>query len=296
MTAFSPISAALEGLRVMRREPKAVLYWIAVWALALAAIGAIKALGGGPAAAPGGRDALSLIRSYGPLATVLAPMLVALSIMNTATVYRAVLRPGEHGWHLFKLGADEARIAVLSLVGAILLIVANVLLWFFLEGPAGVLFALFGPISTVVPAVNLIIAGLGAAATVFLEIWVGVRLSLAPVQTFAERGFPIDSYWDLTRGNFWRLYAAYLLVVCEIALFFLLLGILGLVLAPLSMLVLHWRGPVLARRVLILTILVPLAAFSSGLLFVVPSVLIGGCRAFAYRAIAGARTAPVGQG
>ena len=42
MTAFSPVDAAFEGLRVMRREPRAVLAWIAVWALVLAVFGIVS--------------------------------------------------------------------------------------------------------------------------------------------------------------------------------------------------------------------------------------------------------------
>ena len=80
MTTFSPLEAASEGLRMMRREPKAVVYWIAVWALALAAIGVIKAWGA-PAAAPGtARGAIGLVRSFGPLAVVLVPTLLALGV------------------------------------------------------------------------------------------------------------------------------------------------------------------------------------------------------------------------
>ena len=32
-TAFSPLTAAFEGVRVMRREPKVVLSWVLIWLL-----------------------------------------------------------------------------------------------------------------------------------------------------------------------------------------------------------------------------------------------------------------------
>ena len=291
MTSLSSVSAALEGFRVMRREPKAVLYWIAVWALAIAAIGLIKAVGGGPAARAEGAGALGVIRSYGPFAPLLAPMLLALWLMNTATIYRAVLRPGEHGWHLFKLGADEARIAVVSLIGTVLVVIASLLLWFFLRGPVDLLFGIVSPVSAAAPGLGLAIAALGAAATVFLEIWVGVRFSLAPVQTFAEAGFPLDAYWGFARGRFWRLLGAYLIVVLEIAGFFALFAIVGLMVEPLFVAVLAWHGPRLVQRLLIVSVLVPIAALSSGVVFVVPSTLVCACQAHAYRAIAQARTA-----
>ena len=284
MTAFSPVSAALEGFRVMRREPKAVLYWIAVWALALAAIATIKALGGPIVKAPN-RDSVGIIRSYGRFATILAPAVLALWVMNTATVYRAVLRPGEHGWHLFKLGSDEARIAVISAIGTVLIVA-------FGGVPAYLLFVLFSPIFAAAPSQNWMIAVAGAITTVVLEIWIGVRFSLAPVQTFAERRFPLSSFWAFTRGSAWRLLGAYLLVVLEIAVFFVAFAGIGLLLEPAFAAVLRWHGPRLAQQLLILGVLVPVAALSSAVAFVIPSTLICGAQAFAYRAILGAQPAP----
>jgi hypothetical protein len=283
MIRFSPVNAALEGLRVVRREPWAVVYWIAVWALALAAIGAIKALGGGPVARGSPRDTLGVIRSYGPLGMVLVPSLLALWVMNTATVYRAVLRPGEHGWHLFKLGVDEARIAVVSAVGSLLLIL-------FGGAPAFLLFVLFNPIFAAAPGLNWVIAFVGALATVCIEIWIAVRFSLAPVETFAEERFPLSAYWSLTRGSFWRLFATYLLVVAEIIAFLVLFAIIGWAVGAGTTMALEWRGPDLARRLLLLA-LVPALALMGAALLVGPSVLINGAQAYMYRAIRAARNA-----
>jgi len=285
MIRFSPLEAALEGLRVVRREPWAVLYWIAVWALALAAIGAIKAVGGGPVARGSPRDTLGVIRSYGPLGMILVPSLLALWVMNTATVYRAVLRPGEHGWHLFKLGADEARIAVVSAVGSLLLIL-------FGGAPAFLLFVLFHPIFAAAPGLNWMIAFTGAVATVCIEIWIAVRFSLAPVETFAEERFPIAAYWRFTRGSFWRLFATYLLVVAEIIAFLLMFAILGWLVGVATALAIDWHGPDLARRLLLLA-LVPVLALMGATLLVGPSVLICGCQAYVYKAIRAARAAAV---
>jgi hypothetical protein len=278
MTAFSPVDAALEGLRVMRREPKAVLYWIAVWALALAAIGVIKALGGAPTPHGEVRDSVGLVRSFGPLAVLVVPTLLALWIMNTATVYRAVLRPGEHGWHLFKLGSDEARIAVVSAIGTILLL-------FFGGAPAFLLLVLFSPFFAAAPGLNWMIAFVGTLTTVALEIWIAVRFSLASVETFAEKSFPFVAYWGLTRGRFWRLLASYALVILELIVFLILFALISLVFGAMIEAASAWRGPDIARRLLLLG-LVPIAAALGAVVLVIPSTLICACQAYAYRAIA----------
>lgn len=279
MSAFSPLDAAYEGVRVVRREPRAVLYWVAVWALAIAAIGVIKAFTGATPAVHGPRTVLSVVRSYGPFAAILIPTLLALWVMNTATVYRAVLRPGEHGWHLFKLGAEEARIAVVNTVGGIALVALGGV-------PAYLLLVLFSPIFSAAPGLNWAIAFVGALITVALEVWIAVRFSLAPVETFASASFPLTAYWGLTRHHYWRLLGAYALVALEIGAFIIVFGLVGLIAEPLFGAVLGWHGPMLVRLVLILGVLVPIAAISSGLAFVGPSILICGCQAYAYRAIA----------
>jgi hypothetical protein len=284
MTRFSPVNAALEGLRVVRREPWAVVYWIAVWALALAAIGAIKALGGGPVARGSPRDTFGVIRSYGPLATIVVPLLLALWVMNTATVYRAVLRPGEHGWHLFKLGADEARIAVVSGVGGLLIAV-------FGGVPTYLLFVLFSPIFEAAPGLNRPIALVGAVVTIVLDFWIIVRLSLVAAQTFAEQRFPVSSYWGFARRRAWVLFLSYLLVAAEmLAVIVALLLVGGFVLDTLIHTVSAWSGPAIWRRVLLLA-LVPFVALQAAALSVALSVLLGGCQAYAYRAIQAGRDA-----
>ncbi|MGH6956612.1 MAG: hypothetical protein ACREEW_08120 [Caulobacteraceae bacterium] len=275
---FSPVDAALEGLRVLWREPRAVAYWIAVWALALAVIGVIKALGGAPAAHGAGHGALGVVRSYGPLAVLLVPLLLALWVMNTATVYRAVLRPGEHGWHLFKLGADEARIAAVSAVGAVIIAV-------FGGVPAYLLLVLLNPIFEVAPGLNREIAVVGASATIAINFWLTVRLSLAPVETFAEERFAISNYWPFARGASWRLFLAYLVVVGEMLVVGAALWLVGgWLLDLLISTALSWTGPALLRRALLLA-LAPLVAIPTAALWVALSVLLSGCQAYVYRAI-----------
>ena len=285
MAAFSPLDAASEGLRMMRREPKAVIYWIAVWALALAAIGVIEAWAAPVAQGGGVGGAIGLIRRLGPLAVVVAPTLLGLGVMNTATVYRAVLQPNQHGWHLFKLGSEEARIAVVHVVGGTLIFLATLLLWFFLPGPASLLFFLASPLKSVIPGHVQLTAALGAAATVALEVWIAVRFSLAPVESFAQPHFPLAGYWSQTRGQFWRLLGSYLIVFLEVAVFLVLFAVVGLVLGLTINAVVAWRGSDLLRRVVLLS-LVPAAAVLGAALLVVPATLICACQAFAYRAIA----------
>jgi hypothetical protein len=281
---LSPVEAAMEGLRVVRREPWAVAYWIGVWAVALALIAVVRLATGALVPVKPSADGFDTVRRFGPLALVLAPTIFVLWVMTTATVYRAVLRPGEHGWHLFKLGPDEARIAALNAVETVLL--------GFLGGvPAYLLLVLLNPIFEVAPGFSRATAVVGFLATILINTWLAVRLSLLPVHTFAMRGFPVNDYWSFVRGHYWRLLVSYLLVVLEVFAFLALLLSAIAALGLLAETVIQWQGGGLMRNVALWALVVILALLTA-ILWVVPLILVCGCQAYAYRAIADERASP----
>jgi hypothetical protein len=283
---LSPVEAALEGLRVVRREPWAVAYWVGVWAVALALIAIIRLVTGALAPVRPSADGFGAFRRFGPLALVLAPTLFVLWTMTTATVYRAVLRPGEHGWHLFKLGPDEARIAALSAVETVLIALLGGV-------PAYLLLVLLNPIFEVAPGFARTTAIAGFIATILIDAWLAVRLSLLPVQTFAARGFPVDEYWGFARGHYWKLLLSYLLVVLEV---FAFLAVSLAALAAFGVLAeaaITWRNAGLARTGA-LWLLVVILAVLTAVTFVAPLILVCGCQAYAYRAIVNERALPAG--
>lgn len=286
MARLSAVEAALEGLRVVRREPWAVAYWVAVWAVALALIATVRLATGALAPVRPSADGLDTFRRFGPLALVLAPTLFVLWVMTTATVYRAVLRPGEHGWHLFKLGPDEARIAAINVVEAVLLTPLGIV-------PAYLLLVLLNPIFAVAPGFSRAIAVGGFLATILIDAWLAVRLSLLPVQTFAARGFPVGAYWGFARGRFWKMLLMYLLVVVEV-FGFLIVSVAALAAVGfLADVTIAWHDGGLLHSAALWVLVVVLAVLTA-ILFVGPLILVCGCQANAYRAIAAEREAPAG--
>ena len=269
----------------MRREPWAVAYWIGVWAVALALIAIIRLATGALAPVRPSTDGLDAFRRFGPWALVLAPTLFVLWVMTTATVYRAVLRPGEHGWHLFKLGPDEARIAALSAVETVLLALLGGV-------PAYLLLVLLNPIFEVAPGFSRATAVGGFVATILIDAWLAVRLSLLPVQTFAARSFPVNDYWGFARGHYWKLLLSYLLVVLEVFAFLALSLVAVVIFGWLGEVVSGWRHTFV--RAVLLWALVAIVALLAAVLFVAPLILVCGCQAYAYRAIVDERAEPVG--
>jgi hypothetical protein len=124
--------------------------------------------------------------------------------------------------------------------------------------------------------------------TILIDMWIAVRLSLAPAQTFAERGFPFGDYWGFARGRYWRLLLGYVLVALEVLAFLILSVVVGVVFGALTEAVIKWQDPTLLRRV-VLWALVAVLAVLTAVVWVVPLTLICGCQAYAYRTIAAAR-------
>lgn len=279
MSRFSPVTAATEGFRVMRREPKAVVVWTVLWVVALSLVSLIKLLTGGVSAVTATqRNSAEILKSFGPLAVVLVPTLLGLWVVTTAAVFRAVLRPDEKALFFIRLGMDEVRLALMTAVACVLVVVLGGV-------PASVLLFLLNPLLAAVPTMARYIAIVGAILSVCLEIWIAVRLSLIAVETFAERRFHLTAYWPLARGRFWRLFAAYLVVAAEVvsllvaslAAVFLFTFITASVGMP--------QGADVLRRVALLG-LAGVAAVFAAMLFVVPSTLICACQAYVFRALA----------
>ncbi len=203
MTFASPVVAASEGFRLIRREPRAFGVWSGLW-LVWFLITAIALASGRRvvvATTAEHRTLWQTLSHFGPFTALLVGLFLLLWGVTSVAVFRAVLQPAERRFFYLRLGRDELRMALISLA------------LFALAGlggaPAYLLFALFSPIMAAVPAAARDIAEVGAWVTVAVEIWLGVRLSLIAVETFDERRFHLSAYWPLARGRFWYLLGAY---------------------------------------------------------------------------------------
>jgi hypothetical protein len=222
MTDFSATDAAIEGFRIARRKPVAILIWSLAQFLVTVALGATAALVIGPdmqkLAAPDTAVVMAdpaaraqLLSTFLRFGLVFLPFGVIWGAVQSCAVYRVLLRPADSGLGYLKLGGDELRMIGLWLL--------YVLLWV----GAYILFI----VSVVVLAlVGALIAGLGGgkpdASMVFVittiallvpflaMVWVLVRLSLSGPMTFAERRIRLWASWKLTRRHFWGLAGAYL--------------------------------------------------------------------------------------
>jgi len=216
MTTFSPVKAALEGVRMTRRKPLVLLAWAACYFAMLILLGVVVAFAFGGSV----RADLALLsrtsdlgewvnivaRRKGTLLPLIA-FAVALQSVITVAIMRAVVRPDDHRLAYMRIGREEARQFVVALVGWAVTLVVTAL-------PSAVLVLIgAGLINLGAVQTNRWVEVLGAIAVAGLSIWFGVRLSLLSITTFAEGRLSLRRTWTLTDHHFWHLLWMYVLAL-----------------------------------------------------------------------------------
>ena len=211
--AFSASDAAFEGFRVVRRRPVALVAWALLYAvLSLASVFAMSNAIGPmvewgeraealESAEPTQAEVMAVFQGFGEVMLNLAwllPVSLIVGAMLMAAVARAVLNPRAGGFGYLRLGMDEVRVFVVTLVLCALLICG----WLALGLLVGVLAGIAGATGASWMWLIVVLGGLAGVAVI---VWLAVRLSLAVPITVAENRFAIFDSFALTKGRFWPL-------------------------------------------------------------------------------------------
>lgn len=238
--AFSATDAAFEGFRIVRRNPLALLWWAALYAVI--SVAGLLAMGlsadswiaflemseAMEGSEPTPEQAMALLGTMGAAFAGFAwllPLQLAVTSILTAAVARAVVRPSERAFGHIRLSMDEVRVFVvtlllgLSLFGVYLACILGIVV-----------------LGAIAAAIGQAWAGLlvfaGIVAAVCLLVWLAVRWSLAVPITVAERRIAVFDSFRLTRGRFWPLLGMAILA----GVLAMVIGLLSLVVvAPLSL-------------------------------------------------------------
>lgn len=122
--------------------------------------------------------------------------------------FRAVLRPEEGQFAGLRVGMDEVRVFLMTLVLWIGGCFVAFILALILMLVSVVLFFALGDIKVLAG----ILVAIAWIAAVCVTLYAVVRLTLMLPLTFIHRRFVIDEAWRATRGRFWTLFVPYLVI------------------------------------------------------------------------------------
>lgn len=220
MAEISVAQAAGAGLRLIRREPKAVLGWAGLY---LAVTGALVALmgvtfanffavlGQADGSEPEIADMVALQMQMMALQPLFMVGVFALQTVMMGAVFRAVLQPEERRWAYLRLSSQELWLFLVYIVLSFGIGIAASILLFPLAGIAGVVGFAFR--DSLGPWAMALVAVPGLLALVAAVIWLMLRLCLAYPMSFADRNFRVFESWAMTRGHAGRLFLVFLLAV-----------------------------------------------------------------------------------
>lgn len=211
-----PVDAALEGVRTLRRKPKAVAAWAAFALVMLPILGVIVQIVLGPegravlrgrGASADPREILELVTHLGGAMLLLILLALAMGSVLTAAIIRSVLQPEDKRFAYLRLGKEEIQLLIVSLITWVAALLATVI-----------------PSGAVVLGAALLSGGaatwfafLGGLAVIGLSLWIAVRLSLLGPHAFSHHHIDVRTAWIQTHGQFWRLLGMYVMVIAMTA-------------------------------------------------------------------------------
>lgn len=213
--SFSATDAAFEGFRLVRRNPMALGAWTLVY-LVIALVNVMVMSRMGPAMADLTtlmegmetsppqtlQDMAPVMEAYGRLFSASAwlfPVSLVVSAVLAAAVARGVLEPKTRAvFGYLKLGMDEVRVLVVTVVLAILMTVIAFIAFFAAAFVAGMA-------ATMIDGWGWLVGVLAFIAATALIVWLAVRWSLAAPITVAEKKMAFFDSFRVTKGRFWPL-------------------------------------------------------------------------------------------
>ena len=228
LNVFPATDVALEGFRLTRENPRAVLVWAAIRAAyALLVLSTLNRFAGSDMTAFLGamrhvQTVTELSVKAAPLAPIffaLSPVDLALQAILSAACFRTVLGPkAPERFHL-ALGRDELRLFALNILAVIAIVLGASIV--------SIVGELVGAVGAAVGPLGALLSTIYGATVLCGCLFLALRLSLAPALTFATGRFAILESWRATRGRDAPLAGAYVMAAGLAGLVYVLGLVIG---------------------------------------------------------------------
>lgn len=150
------------------------------------------------------RDILDMVSQLGGVMVLLIILALVLGAILSAAIMRAVLHPEERRMAYLRLGREELRLLVVSLITWAAALMVTII-------PGGVV-ALGASLISGATASGWF-TFIGGLTVLALSTWVAVRLSMLAPHAFIVGHIDPRAAWLLTHGQFWRLLVLFVTVI-----------------------------------------------------------------------------------
>ncbi len=200
------------GIRLIQRQPQVVAIWAAIYVVVIT-LGVIAMQTFMSSMMAVHRPAAVVIAAgiqtptvfpatqFGTIAIIELAFL-ALGIIAFAAVVRAVARPGGDRFAYLRIGMDELRLLGLGVLLLLMIFVGEFIAIAIVAAASGIFAAIGAGFVGAIFGIALFCA----------SIYAQVRISLAGAMTVIEGRIVIKDAWRATKGHFWTLFGAYLVM------------------------------------------------------------------------------------